>query len=126
VARSLLALPTMTTFATFAFVFLALCTPALADSPQPPRSEALKIRLSLKDGSAVRDYNVIVSPDNSCATAIQKSQDRDVELKACASRDGHLAIDWRVRSGSSEYHSTSSISSDHGSTTGPRLTVTVE
>jgi len=127
----------MTTFATFSVVLLALCGSALADpapppAAPPPRTELLKIRFSLRDAGAPRDFQVSVSPDNPCATAFQKSQDREVELKACASRDAHLAIDWRVRSAAGEYHSTSSIPSEHGTTIelgsspGPRLAVTVQ
>ncbi|TMQ24752.1 MAG: hypothetical protein E6J90_07335 [Deltaproteobacteria bacterium] len=122
----------MTTFATFAFVFLALCTPALADAPRPPRPDVMKVHFSLKDGSAVQDYDVIVSSDGRCATAGQKRQDREVEITACASHDAHLALDWHVRSTGGEYRSTSSIPFEHGSTaelgstTGPRLIVTIE
>jgi hypothetical protein len=121
----------MTRFATFSLVLL-LSSAALADTAPPPRSETMKIRFSLRDGGAPRDFSVIASTEHPCATVSQRSSDRDVELKACATRDAHLGIEWRVRVGASEYHSTSSIPFEHGATadlgssTGPRLTVTVE
>jgi len=136
-ARGLLHRGAMTTFARLSLVLLALCSSALADpapppAPTPPRPELLKIRFSLRDVGAQRDFQVTVSPDNPCATAFQKSQDREVELKACASRDAHVAIDWRVTSAAGEYHSTSSIPSERGtsielgSSPGPRLAIALQ
>jgi hypothetical protein len=134
VARRLLEASSMKNFATLAtlaIAVLAVSAPALADAP-PQRSDPMKVRISLKDGSAVREFNVIIPTDGPCASATQKAPDRQFEFKACPSHDAHLVLDWFVRSANTEYRSTSSIPFEHGSiaelgsTTGPRLTVTIE
>lgn len=114
------------------FVLLALCTPALADTAAPPRPAPTKIRLSVHADNTTRDYDVMVSSDDRCAVANHKAADQQIELQACASRDSHLTIHWEVRSSAGEYHSSSSIPFEHGTTadlgssTGPRLTVKID
>lgn len=121
----------MTTFAAFAFVLLALSTPALADPPAP-RPAPMKIRVSLHDASSTRSFDVMVSSDAPCASASHKLADQRFELKACASRDAHLTIEWELRDAAGEYRSTSSIPFEHGATAelgttaGPRITVKID
>ena len=91
----------MTTFAAFAFVLLALCTPALADSP-PPRPAPMKIRVSLHDANPTRSFDVMVSPDGPCASAKHKLADQQFELKACAAPGAHLTIEWEVQDAAGE------------------------
>jgi hypothetical protein len=58
--------------------------------------------------------------------------DHAFELKACASHDAHLTVEWSVHSSSGEYRSTSTIPLEHGgraefgSTSGPRLVVAIQ
>ena len=131
VARSLLGRRAMTTFAAFSFVLLALCTPALADSADPPRPVSARIRFSLHEASVTRSFDVMVS-DEQCAFASTKHADQRIEIKACVQRGTQLMIDWEVRSAAGEYRSTSSMPFEHGATaelgssTGPRLRVTIE
>ena len=121
----------MTTFAAFAFVLLALCTPALADSP-PPRPAPMKIRVSLHDANPTRSFDVMVSPDGPCASAKHKLADQQFELKACAAPGAHLTIEWEVHDAAGEYRSISSIPFEHGATAelgttaGPRITVKID
>jgi hypothetical protein len=122
----------MTTFATFTLVLLALCTPALADTAAPPPPAPTKIRFSVHQANTTRDFDVMVSSDDRCAVARHKAADEQIELQACASHDSHLTINWDVRSSAGEYHSTSSIPFEHGTTAdlgssaGPRLTVKID
>lgn len=130
-ARCLLDAFDMKTFATSALLLLTLCAPALADTAQPPRSQ-LKIRFSVKEGASARDFTVVLPSDGPCASATQKAPDHEIDIRACPSHDAHLMLDWRVRGPSGEYHSTSSIpfergtTAELGTTTGPRLTVAIE
>jgi len=113
-------------------LLLFLCGPALAESPPPARTDALKVHFALRDAAVTRAFDVIVSPDHPCATASEKSPDHQIELKACVTNDAHLDVEWSTRSSSGEYRSTSSlplvrgVTSDLGTTNGPRLGVTVQ
>lgn len=123
----------MKTLAGSGFVLLLLCGPALADPAPPARSDSVKVRFALRDAAASnRTFDVIVSPDHPCATADERDPDHHIELKACVTGDAHLDVEWSTRSSSSEYRSTSSLPLVHGATaelgttTGPRLGVTVQ
>jgi len=122
----------MTTLAAFTFVLLAFCTPALADSAPPPRAVPSKIRFSVQGDGLTRSFDVMVSPEERCASASHKLADQQVEINACATRDAHLTIHWEVRGPTGEFRSSSSIPFEHGSTAelgstaGPRLTVAVQ
>jgi len=120
----------MTTFAAFAFVLLALCSPALADPP--PRPAPMKIRVSLHESNTTRSFDVMVSPDGPCAEASHKVAERLFALKTCASHDARLMIEWEVRDATNVYRSTSSMpfepgaTAELGTTAGPRITVKID
>jgi hypothetical protein len=122
----------MKTLAASGFVLLILCGPALADPASPARSGSVKVHFALRDAASSRAFDVIVSPDHPCATADEKNPDHHIELKACVTNDAHLDVEWSTRSSSGEYRSTSSLplvrgmTSDLGTTNGPRLGVTVQ
>jgi hypothetical protein len=61
----------MTTFAAFVFALLALCTPALADTP--PARPSFKLRVTVHDGPTVHSFRLVVGPALPCATANQKA-----------------------------------------------------
>ena len=114
---------------TASVLLLLLCGPALA-SPAP--SESFKVRVALRDGATTRTFDVSVAANGPCATAREKTTEREVDLKACVSSVGNLDIDWFTRSARGEFHSTSSITLAHGATAelgpadGPRFNVTVQ
>jgi hypothetical protein len=113
-----------------AATLLFLCAPALADSPPQPK-EWLKLRFALRDAGS-QTFDLVVGPQSPCATVNQKLASREVELIACVGSDSRLDITWSTRSSSSEYRSRSSIpmtrgtTTELGSSTGPRLEVSVQ
>lgn len=119
----------MKKLAASAYVLLVLCGPALADAP---RADWFKLRLALRDGAATRAFDLSVAPDGPCATVHEKTADRELDVKACGGRAGHLDLDWDLRGARGELRGTSSIRLVHGATAelgtaeGPRLTVTVQ
>lgn len=115
VARGLLRARAMTTLAAFAFVLLALCTPALAD-PGAPRASSFKLRVTVHDGASGRIFHVIVGPQLPCATASEKVPEHEIELRACAPSESHLQIDWHTRRGASESRGSSAMPLEPGST----------
>jgi hypothetical protein len=121
----------MTTFAAFAFAFVALCSPAFAD-PAPARPASLALRLVVNAGGAPRSYDVLVTTDHRCAMASQKRADHEDNITVCTSDEGRLDIEWWMRDAATEYHSKDSVvlargaSAELGSSNGPRLTVTVQ
>lgn len=104
---------TTTTFAAFALALLALCTPALADTP--PRG-ALRLRVTVHDGATVQSFRVIVGPRLPCATANQRAPEHQIELKACAPDETHLHVEWFTRRGTSEFRGSSALPIEPGST----------
>jgi len=146
----------MKLFAASTFVLLALCGPALADTPRhtspalpalpapavPPASPApsippappasLNIRFVVHAGAATRTHDVIVAGDRRCASVSEKVPDHQDEITVCTSEDSHLDIDWFTRASSSEYRSKASVVLGHGATAelgsgnGPRLGVTIQ
>jgi len=121
----------MKTSAAFALVLLSFCAPALAD-PAPPAPESVAVRFAVHDGTATRRFTVIVGVRHPCATASERRADHYLELKACASIDSQLDVEWLARSSAGEYRSTSSIPLVHGATvelgseSGPRLEVAIQ
>jgi hypothetical protein len=122
----------MKTLAASSFLLLFLCGPALAESPPPARNDSLKVHFAQRDAAATRAFDVIVSPDHPCATASEKTSDHEIQLKACVTGDAHLDVEWFTRSPSGEYRSTSSLpltrgaTAELGTSSGPRLGVTVQ
>jgi hypothetical protein len=122
----------MKTLAASACLLLLVCGPALADPAAPARPDSLKIHFAQRDAATTRAFDVIVSPDRPCATASEKNPDHQIELKACVSSDAHLDVEWFTRSSAGEYRSTSSLAVTRGATaelgtsSGPRLGVTVQ
>jgi hypothetical protein len=104
----------MTTFAAFAFVLLALCSPALAD-PAPARP-SFKLRVTVHDGASVHSFRVIVGPALPCATANQQVPEHQIEIKACAPDDTHLHLEWYTRRGTSESRGSSALPIEPGAT----------
>jgi hypothetical protein len=134
-ARGLLGPVCMKLFAGSAVVLLSLCAPALADSAPPPRAgppASINIHFVVRTGAAARTHDVIVTADHRCAQASEKVSDHEDEIMVCASGEAQLDIDWRTRSGSSEYRSKASLVVERGKTaelgsgTGPRLAVTIQ
>jgi hypothetical protein len=104
----------MTTLAAFAFALLALCSPALAD-PAPARP-TFKLRVTVHDGASVHSFRVVVGPALPCATANQKVPEQQIEIKACATDDMHLHIEWYTRRGTSEFRGSSALPVEPGAT----------
>jgi hypothetical protein len=122
----------MKTLAASACLLLFVCGPALADSATPVRPDSLKVHFAQRDGTLLKAFDVIVSPEHPCATVHEQNPDHEIQLKACATGDAHLDVEWFTRSSSGEYRSTSSLSLVRGATAelgtvnGPRLGVTVQ
>jgi hypothetical protein len=118
----------MKKLAVSAYVLLVLCGPALADAP---RADSFKVKLALREGAALRAFEVSVVSDAPCATVHDRTTDREIDIEACGSRAGQLDVDWFTRSPRGELRSTSSLALAHGATAelgpaeGPRFTVTV-
>jgi len=108
----------------------ALCSPALAGTPQTPGS--LGLRFVINASGAPRAYDVGVTTDHRCAMASQKRADLEDYITVCTSDEGRLDIEWSTRSAVGEYHSKGSVVLTRGSSTeigaqsGPRLTVTLQ
>jgi hypothetical protein len=105
----------MTTIVAFTFALLALCSPALADTvaPRPP---ALKLRVTIHDGSQAHSFRVVTGHRRPCATASRKAPEQQVELKICVPDEGHLEIDWYARRGTSEARGSSTLPLEPGAT----------
>jgi hypothetical protein len=119
----------MKTLAASAIVLVTLCAPALGDPAGPP--DSLKIRFALRDTTTTH-FDVIVAARGPCATARHTHPGREIQLTACMADATQLTVEWLTRTGASEYRSTSSVPAvrgavtELGTTTGPRLTVTVQ
>ena len=120
----------MKIFATAALAVLALCAPAVADPAQPPPTQ-FKIRFTMRDATT-QVVDVMVSTASPCATATRKRPDHEFELRACATHDLRLDLDWASRGAGGEYRSSSSMLLAHGATAelgserGPHLTVAIQ
>ena len=105
----------MTIYAAFAFALLALCTTAFAD-PGAPRASSFKLRVTVHDGASGRTFKLIVGPQLPCATASEKLPEHQIELKACASNESHMLIDWYTRRGTTESRGSSALPLEPGAT----------
>ena len=91
-----------------------------------------KIRFAVHEEAATRTFTVMVGPHHACASASEKRAEHVLELKACASNDAQLDIEWFTRTGANEYRTTSTIPLAHGATTqlgienGPWLEIAIQ
>jgi hypothetical protein len=100
-----------------ALAFLLLSSPARADAGTPSRPASIKLRVTVHDGADDQSFRVVLVPRTGCATASYKLPEREIDLKACASDDTHVQIDWYARRGSSESRGSSTLSIEPGVTT---------
>jgi hypothetical protein len=130
----------MRTIATAATILFTLCAPALADPPRSDRAEptercdraeAHKVRFTLHDATTSRTFDLSVAA-GPCATATEKTQDHEIDLRACVSGGTQLDVEWFMHSAGGEYRTKSSLAFARGATAelgtgnGPRLGVVVQ